>query len=63
MHDLSQRLIRAHEAERARLGRELHDDVKQRLAVLAISAGRVDRGAIKSRRWKRCGKFTRVWCA
>ncbi|MEI6193092.1 MAG: PAS domain S-box protein [Verrucomicrobiota bacterium] len=47
MHDLSQRLIRAHEAERARLGRELHDDVKQRLAVLAISAGRVDRGADK----------------
>ena len=47
MHDLSQRLIRAHEAERARLGRELHDDVTQRLARLAIDVGRVERGADK----------------
>ena len=45
MHDLSRRLIRAHEAERARLGRELHDDVTQRLAILAIDAGRVERSA------------------
>ncbi len=47
MHDLSRRLIRAHEAERARLGRELHDDVTQRLAILAIDAGRVERGMDK----------------
>jgi PAS domain S-box-containing protein len=47
MHDLSRRLIRAHEAERARLGRELHDDVTQRLAILAIEAGRVERGMDK----------------
>ena len=47
MHDLSRRLIRAHEAERARLGRELHDDVTQRLAVLAIETGRIERGADK----------------
>lgn len=44
LRDLSGRLIRAHEAERARLGRELHDDVSQRLARLAIDAGRVARG-------------------
>jgi PAS domain S-box-containing protein len=44
LHELSQRLIRAHEAERARLGRELHDDVTQRLARLAIDIGRAERG-------------------
>jgi PAS domain S-box-containing protein len=35
------RLLRAQEAERARLARELHDDITQRLARLAIDAGRV----------------------
>lgn len=44
LHELSQRLIRAHEAERARLGRELHDDVTQRLARLAIDIGRAEHG-------------------
>jgi PAS domain S-box-containing protein len=42
LRDLSQRLIRAHEEERAVLARELHDDVTQRLAVLAIDVGRVE---------------------
>jgi signal transduction histidine kinase len=37
------RLIRAQEEERARLARELHDDITQRLAVLAIDAGRMER--------------------
>jgi signal transduction histidine kinase len=35
--DLSARLINAHEEERSRIARELHDDFNQRLAVLAIN--------------------------
>jgi signal transduction histidine kinase len=42
LRDLSRRLMRAHEAERALLARELHDDVTQRLAVLAIEVGRAE---------------------
>jgi PAS domain S-box-containing protein len=42
MRDLSRRLIRAHEEERALLARELHDDLTQRLAVLAIDVGRAE---------------------
>lgn len=45
LHDLSRRLITAHEEERAMLARELHDDVSQRLAVLAIEAGRAELAA------------------
>ena len=45
LRDLSRRLIRAHEDERALLARELHDDVTQRLAVLAIDVGRAERAA------------------
>jgi PAS domain S-box-containing protein len=35
-------LLTAHEAERKRLGRELHDDLTQRLAALAIEAERLE---------------------
>jgi PAS domain S-box-containing protein len=42
LRNLSRRLIRAQEEERALLARELHDDVTQRLAVLAIDLGRAE---------------------
>jgi PAS domain S-box-containing protein len=45
MRDLSRRLIGAHEEERALLARELHDDVSQRLAALAIDVGRAEAAA------------------
>jgi two-component system, NarL family, sensor histidine kinase UhpB len=45
LRDLSRRLIGAHEEERALLARELHDDVTQRLAVLAIDVGRAELAA------------------
>jgi signal transduction histidine kinase len=42
LRDLSRRLIQSHEEQRALLARELHDDVTQRLAVLAIAVGRAE---------------------
>jgi PAS domain S-box-containing protein len=46
LRDLSRRLINAHEEERSLLARELHDDVSQRLAVLAIQVGRDELSAL-----------------
>jgi PAS domain S-box-containing protein len=43
---LTARLITAQEEERARLARELHDDLTQRLAAVAIEAGHLERGAL-----------------
>lgn len=45
LHHLSRRLIGAHEEQRALVARELHDDVSQRLAALAIDAGRAELSA------------------
>jgi signal transduction histidine kinase len=42
---LAGRLITAHEDERRRLARDLHDDLTQRLARLAIDAGKIERSA------------------
>lgn len=42
---LNRRLITAHEDERRRLARDLHDDFTQRLARLAIDAGKIERSA------------------
>jgi PAS domain S-box-containing protein len=39
---LAGQLLNAQEAERGRLARELHDDLTQRLAALAIEAGRLE---------------------
>ena len=41
--ELNGRLITAHEDERARLAHALHDDVTQRLALLAIDAGQKEK--------------------
>jgi signal transduction histidine kinase len=40
---LAGRLITAQEEERSRIARELHDDLTQRLAAVAIEAGRLER--------------------
>ena len=42
LRELSGRLISAQEEERRRVARELHDDLTQRLAVVAIEAGKLE---------------------
>jgi signal transduction histidine kinase len=50
---LARRLITAQEEERARLARELHDDLTQRLAAVAIEAGKLERApAQDGERWR-----------
>jgi PAS domain S-box-containing protein len=43
---VSRRLIEAQEQERARIGRELHDDVGQRLALLAVELRQLQDGSV-----------------
>ncbi len=45
LHALTGKLIAAQEDERRRIGRELHDDFTQRLAALAIEAGKAEQHA------------------
>jgi len=42
---LSRKLIQSQEQERARIARELHDDVSQQLALLTVELGQCDRNA------------------
>ena len=37
LSDMSRKLIESQEQERARIGRELHDDINQRLAMLSLA--------------------------
>jgi PAS domain S-box-containing protein len=39
--DMTRKLVEAQEQERSRIGRELHDDVGQRLAMLSIAVGQL----------------------
>jgi PAS domain S-box-containing protein len=43
--DMTRKLIEAQEQERARIGRELHDDITQRLAMLAIELEQIQDNA------------------
>jgi PAS domain S-box-containing protein len=49
IRQLAGSLLTAHEDERRHLARELHDDLTQRLARLAIDAGRMERAADTSK--------------
>jgi PAS domain S-box-containing protein len=49
LRDLTGRLIGAQEEERRRIARELHDDLTQRLAVLAIEVGSLEKQMGSSR--------------
>jgi signal transduction histidine kinase len=46
---LSRKLLRAHEEERARVGRELHDDLTQRVARMAMDVSCVERSGGRER--------------
>jgi PAS domain S-box-containing protein len=47
LRDLSAHLVRAQEEERARIARELHDDVNQRLALLFVQLEELKRSSLK----------------
>jgi PAS domain S-box-containing protein len=46
--DMARKLIEAHEEERTRIARELHDDIGQRLALLMLKLGRLGTDAQNS---------------
>jgi len=48
LSSLSRRLIEAHEEERTWIARELHDDINQRLALLAVMMNELEQGLPES---------------
>jgi PAS domain S-box-containing protein len=48
LHFLTEALLTTQEAERKRISRELHDDLNQRLAVLILEIGLLERGLPKT---------------
>ena len=48
LSSLSRRLIEAHEEERTWIARELHDDINQRLALLAVRMNELEQGLPES---------------
>jgi PAS domain S-box-containing protein len=44
---LTRKLVEAQEQERSRIGRELHDDISQRLALLAMELDQLEKGPSK----------------
>ncbi len=53
IRDLSRRLLGEQEAERARIARELHDDINQQLAILSIELDRLRSDQLQVRSAKR----------
>ncbi len=56
---LAGKLIVAQEDEYRRIGRELHDDLTQRLAVLAIDAGKIEQQA-EATEWENSGELQKI---
>ena len=48
--DMSRKLIAAQEQERARIGRELHDDINQRLALLSLELEQLQKHPFEAKR-------------
>jgi len=61
--ELSGRLIHAQEEERARIARELHDDINQRLALLANGLQEVERNSDQSEQSEERKQVRELWQA
>lgn len=61
LRELSGRLINAQEEERHRIARELHDDISQQLAVVAIELQSVESAAPELPLWEMQGRLQALW--